>query len=98
LKDLFRTVLFHILVPFSSTMVFRSIGKFLLPTLERDLAQVIKTELSGVGQMTDSMFAPQVFGYASENASGAFARTSRAEAPQRLVKVEYPTSRQGMFD
>jgi hypothetical protein len=86
-----------------TTMALRQIiSKLFLPNLERDLSRTIASELATVNTMMDSMLAPHVYAFESVSTStslGAFGQTGARSAPQqRLVKVELPVTRKGLFE
>lgn len=77
----------------------QAITKAIMPSLDRELNKAIGQELSSMSHMVDNMLAPSVFGYDKPAvASGAFAGTAPRKAPERLVRVNYPTKTQGLFE
>jgi hypothetical protein len=75
--------------------MLRSIAKAVLPNLERDLNRCIGKEIAGME--VNSMLAPQVFGYMKQPVAGAFRGTQSRSAPSRMVKVEFPVPKRGLF-
>jgi hypothetical protein len=79
----------------------RLLSNAILPNIERDMIRSMNAELATVAPMVDNMLAPQAFAYsATENLSaGAFQKSATLSAPfsDRLVKVHFPSEREGMF-
>ncbi|CAJ1943351.1 unnamed protein product [Cylindrotheca closterium] len=81
-------------------MAFRQVlSKAILPGLEQDLSRAISKEISKVPSMVDCMVAPSVFAFepaaVASAAAGAFGRS--AQRHSRMVKVEYPAPKPGLF-
>ncbi|KAL3937000.1 MAG: hypothetical protein SGBAC_007799 [Bacillariaceae sp.] len=76
-------------------------GKFVLPGLEQDLSRAIGREIAKVPAMTDCMIAPSVYAFepamGTSVTAGAFGRSAHAASPVRMVKVEYPAPKLGLF-
>jgi hypothetical protein len=84
-----------------TTMALRQISKLFLPNFERDLSRAIASEMATAGSMTDTMLAPHVYAFESVSTStslGAFGKTGARCAPQRIVKVELPFTKKGLFE
>ena len=76
-------------------MLRNVVSKTLLPSFERDLNRWLGKEIASME--VNCMIAPQVFGYKAPTAAGAFRGTTLKSAPNRLVKVEYPCPKRGLF-
>ena len=82
-------------------MALRQIlSNILLPNLERDLSRSVTSQLATVHNMTDTMLAPHVYCFesAATTSMRGFAKTGARAAPARMVKVEYPAPKGGLFD
>jgi hypothetical protein len=74
----------------------RTLSKFLLPNLERDMAKSVSQEVSSMDELM--LLAPRVFSYQTQgNTSGAFGRTPSRAAPSKLMRVERPVVAKGLF-
>jgi hypothetical protein len=77
------------------------ISNAILPNIDRDLCRSMAKELATVAPMCDNMLAPQAFAYSATGnlSAGAFQKSAARSAPMsdRLVKVHFPTTSEGMF-
>eukprot|EP00591_Stephanopyxis_turris_P009606 CAMPEP_0195525498 /NCGR_PEP_ID=MMETSP0794_2-20130614/25987_1 /TAXON_ID=515487 /ORGANISM="Stephanopyxis turris, Strain CCMP 815" /LENGTH=81 /DNA_ID=CAMNT_0040655977 /DNA_START=67 /DNA_END=312 /DNA_ORIENTATION=+ len=79
-------------------MVLRLIARAVAPNLERDLARSIGKEFKGISDTLSSL-GPQIYSYQPQAAvvGGAFGRSGAMQSPERLVRVQRPSSSNGLF-
>mmetsp|Transcript_19612 Transcript_19612/g.48815 ORF Transcript_19612/g.48815 Transcript_19612/m.48815 type:complete len:82 (+) Transcript_19612:122-367(+) len=79
-----------------SSFASKTLGRFLLPNFEKDLAKAVHEGIQSSAKMTDCFLAPSVYGFEKQSAVGLGHATSAVE--KRLVeKVHYEVPIRGLF-
>lgn len=84
-------------------MFAKTLSKFLLPNLERDLTKAVTAELATAAKMTDCFLSPVVYGYEKKACGSSMGGMGHATAAleQRaktvVQKVHYAPPKQGLF-
>ena len=88
-----------------SSFVSKTIGRMLLPNLEKDLARVVNEGIQSSAKMADCFLAPSVYGFEKQVASHGMGRATPA-IEQRIgssssnvafEKVHYRVPGRGLF-
>lgn len=83
-----------------SSFVSKTVGRFLLPNLEKDLTKAVNQGIQSSAKMTDCFLAPTVYGFERQQATYGIGHATSAlerRAAPTLEKVHYPPPAKGLF-
>ena len=88
-----------------SSFVSKTIGRIVLPNLERDLTRVVNEGVRSSATMTDCFLAPVVYGFRQQQGRGGIGRATSALEQRRInpggtttvQKIHYPALPKGLF-
>ena len=80
-------------------MFAKTVTRFLLPNLERDLTKAVGAELASASKMTDCFLSPAVYGFEKRSATTGMGHATSAVQQRVTVveKVHYKPPAQGLF-